>query len=80
VALAGSSMVPLEGTIVDVSLPHVGGSSSSRVEETTWALISYPDVFRLRMFLFLLKKPTSQIESEEGDGGLASNVAVAGAP
>ena len=34
-------MVVLDGTIVNVALPHIAGSMSSTVEEGTWTLTSY---------------------------------------
>lgn len=37
----GTFMVVLDTTVVNVSLPHIAGSLSSSIEETTWALTSY---------------------------------------
>ena len=34
-------MVVLDTTVVNVSLPHIAGSLSASVEESTWALTSY---------------------------------------
>jgi DHA2 family multidrug resistance protein len=39
--LAGTFMVVLDTTVVNVSLPHIAGSLSASVEESTWALTSY---------------------------------------
>ncbi len=39
--MSGTFMVVLDTTVVNVSLPHIAGSLSSTVEETTWALTSY---------------------------------------
>jgi DHA2 family multidrug resistance protein len=39
--MLGTFMVVLDTTVVNVSLPHVAGSLSASVEETTWALTSY---------------------------------------
>jgi DHA2 family multidrug resistance protein len=39
--LAGTFMVVLDSTVVNVSLPHIAGSLSASVEESTWALTSY---------------------------------------
>ena len=39
--LAGTFMVVLDTTVVNVALPHIAGSLSSSVEESTWALTSY---------------------------------------
>ena len=39
--LAGTFMVVLDTTVVNVSLPHIAGSLSATVEESTWALTSY---------------------------------------
>jgi len=39
--LAGTFMVVLDTTVVNVSLPHIAGSFSASVEESTWALTSY---------------------------------------
>jgi len=39
--LAGTFMVVLDTTVVNVSLPHVAGSLSASVQESTWALTSY---------------------------------------
>ena len=39
--LAGTFMVVLDSTVVNVSLPHIAGSLSATVEEVTWALTSY---------------------------------------
>jgi len=39
--MAGTFMVVLDTTVVNVSLPHIAGSLSATVEETTWALTSY---------------------------------------
>ena len=39
--LAGTFMVVLDTTVVNVSLPHIAGSLSASVEETTWALTAY---------------------------------------
>ncbi len=39
--LAGTFMVVLDSTVVNVSLPHIAGSLSATVEESTWALTSY---------------------------------------
>jgi MFS transporter, DHA2 family, multidrug resistance protein len=37
----GTFMVVLDTTVVNVSLPHIAGSLSASIEETTWALTSY---------------------------------------
>lgn len=39
--LAGTFMVVLDSTVVNVSLPHIAGNLSASVEESTWALTSY---------------------------------------
>lgn len=39
--LAGTFMVVLDSTVVNVSLPHIAGNLSATVEEATWALTSY---------------------------------------
>ena len=39
--LAGTFMVVLDSTVVNVSLPHIAGSLSATLEESTWALTSY---------------------------------------
>ncbi len=39
--MAGTFMVVLDTTVVNVSLPHIAGSLSSTVEEATWALTTY---------------------------------------
>ncbi len=39
--LVGTFMVVLDTTVVNVSLPHIAGSLSASVEESTWALTSY---------------------------------------
>ncbi|HVN33583.1 MAG TPA: DHA2 family efflux MFS transporter permease subunit [Thermoanaerobaculaceae bacterium] len=39
--LAGTFMVVLDTTVVNVALPHIAGSLSASVEESTWALTSY---------------------------------------
>ena len=39
--MAGTFMVVLDTTVVNVSLPHIAGSLSASVEEATWALTSY---------------------------------------
>jgi len=39
--MAGTFMVVLDTTVVNVSLPHIAGSLSSTVEESTWALTTY---------------------------------------
>ncbi len=39
--LAGTFMVVLDSTVVNVALPHIAGSLSASVEESTWALTSY---------------------------------------
>jgi DHA2 family multidrug resistance protein len=39
--MAGTFMVVLDTTVVNVSLPHIAGSLSATVEEATWALTSY---------------------------------------
>jgi len=39
--LAGTFMVVLDTTIVNVSLPHIAGSLNASIEESTWALTSY---------------------------------------
>ncbi|MGE3341802.1 MAG: DHA2 family efflux MFS transporter permease subunit [Vicinamibacterales bacterium] len=37
----GTFMVVLDTTVVNVSLPHIAGSLSATVEESTWALTAY---------------------------------------
>ncbi len=37
----GTFMVILDTTVVNVSLPHIAGSLSASIEESTWALTSY---------------------------------------
>src|SRR5512136_2129959 len=37
----GTFMVVLDTTIVNVSLPHIAGTLSASIEESTWALTSY---------------------------------------
>jgi DHA2 family multidrug resistance protein len=37
----GTFMVVLDTTVVNVSLPHIAGSLSASIEESTWALTSY---------------------------------------
>ncbi len=37
----GTFMVVLDTTVVNVSLPHIAGSLSATVDESTWALTSY---------------------------------------
>ena len=37
----GTFMVVLDSTVVNVSLPHMAGSLSASIEETTWALTMY---------------------------------------
>ncbi len=37
----GTFMVVLDTTVVNVSLPHIAGSLSATIEESTWALTSY---------------------------------------
>lgn len=39
--LAGTFMVILDSTVVNVSLPHIAGNLSSTVEEATWVLTTY---------------------------------------
>jgi MFS transporter, DHA2 family, multidrug resistance protein len=39
--MLGTFMVVLDTTVVNVSLPHIAGSLSSTIDETTWALTSY---------------------------------------
>jgi DHA2 family multidrug resistance protein len=39
--LAGTFMVVLDSTVVNVSLPYVAGNLSASVEEATWVLTSY---------------------------------------
>jgi len=39
--MAGTFMVVLDTTVVNVSLPHIAGSLSASVEESTWALTTY---------------------------------------
>jgi len=39
--MAGTFMVVLDTTVVNVSLPHIAGSLSATVEEATWALTTY---------------------------------------
>ncbi|HNX49332.1 MAG TPA: DHA2 family efflux MFS transporter permease subunit [Thermoanaerobaculaceae bacterium] len=39
--MLGTFMVVLDTTVVNVSLPHIAGSLSASVEESTWALTSY---------------------------------------
>jgi DHA2 family multidrug resistance protein len=39
--MLGTFMVVLDTTVVNVSLPHIAGSLSSSIEETTWALTTY---------------------------------------
>jgi DHA2 family multidrug resistance protein len=39
--MIGTFMVVLDTTVVNVSLPHIAGSLSSSIDETTWALTSY---------------------------------------
>lgn len=39
--MSATFMVVLDTTVVNVSLPHIAGSLSSTIEETTWALTSY---------------------------------------
>jgi DHA2 family multidrug resistance protein len=39
--LAGTFMVVLDTTVVNVSLPHIAGSMSASISEATWALTSY---------------------------------------
>jgi DHA2 family multidrug resistance protein len=39
--MAGTFMVVLDSTIVNVSLPHIAGSLSATIEESTWALTTY---------------------------------------
>src|SRR5664280_3573461 len=38
--MAGTFMVVLDTTVVNVSLPHIAGSLSASVEEATWVLTS----------------------------------------
>ena len=37
----GTFMVVLDTTVVNVSLPHIAGSLSASIDESTWALTSY---------------------------------------
>ena len=37
----GTFMVVLDTTVVNVSLPHIAGSLSATIEESTWALTTY---------------------------------------
>ncbi len=37
----GTFMVVLDTTVVNVSLPHIAGTLSASIEETTWSLTSY---------------------------------------
>jgi len=39
--MLGTFMVVLDTTVVNVSLPHIAGSLSASIEESTWALTSY---------------------------------------
>ena len=39
--LAGTFMVVLDSTVVNVALPHIAGSLSATVDEATWVLTSY---------------------------------------
>jgi DHA2 family multidrug resistance protein len=39
--MLGTFMVVLDTTVVNVSLPHIAGSLSASIEETTWALTTY---------------------------------------
>jgi MFS transporter, DHA2 family, multidrug resistance protein len=39
--MSATFMVVLDTTVVNVSLPHIAGSLSATVEESTWALTSY---------------------------------------
>jgi DHA2 family multidrug resistance protein len=39
--MAGTFMVVLDTTVVNVALPHMAGSLSASVEEATWALTTY---------------------------------------
>lgn len=39
--MAGTFMVVLDSSVVNVSLPHIAGALSATVAETTWALTSY---------------------------------------
>ncbi|MCX6539651.1 MAG: DHA2 family efflux MFS transporter permease subunit [Acidobacteria bacterium] len=39
--MAGTFMVVLDSTVVNVSLPHIAGSLSASIEESTWALTTY---------------------------------------
>ncbi|HKI87008.1 MAG TPA: DHA2 family efflux MFS transporter permease subunit, partial [Thermoanaerobaculia bacterium] len=39
--MAGTFMVVLDTTVVNVALPHIAGSLSATVDEATWALTSY---------------------------------------
>ena len=39
--MAGTFMVVLDSTVVNVSLPHIAGSLSATIEESTWALTTY---------------------------------------
>src|SRR5512139_2739263 len=39
--LAGTFMVVLDTTVVNVSLPNIAGNLSATIEETTWALTTY---------------------------------------
>jgi DHA2 family multidrug resistance protein len=39
--MCGTFMVVLDTTLVNVSLPHIAGSLSATVEDSTWVLTSY---------------------------------------
>jgi DHA2 family multidrug resistance protein len=39
--MTGTFMVVLDTTVVNVSLPHIAGSLSATIDESTWALTSY---------------------------------------
>ncbi len=39
--MLGTFMEVLDTTVVNVSLPHIAGSVSATVDETTWVLTSY---------------------------------------
>src|SRR5499427_405224 len=39
--MAGTFMEVLDTTVVNVSLPHIAGSLSATIDESTWALTSY---------------------------------------
>jgi MFS transporter, DHA2 family, multidrug resistance protein len=39
--MLGTFMVVLDTTVVNVSLPHIAGSLSASIEESTWSLTSY---------------------------------------